>query len=94
LNDNKFDFVDYTCRVNKHMVLHGLDTILYVPSIVDPTDMINIIESPDKVTLQRVVDTTAARCFMYDECDESNDEATKAYLENSLSPDLKARLEL
>jgi hypothetical protein len=76
------------------MVLHGMDTILYVPSIVDPTDMINIIESPDEVTLQHVIDTTATQRYMYDEYDESNDEAAKAYLENSLSPDLKARLEL
>jgi hypothetical protein len=76
------------------MVLHGMDTILYVPSIVDPTDMINIIESPDEVTLQHVIDTTATQCYMYDEYDESNNEAAKAYLENSLSPDLKARLEL
>jgi hypothetical protein len=94
LNHDKFDFVDYTRHVNKHMVSHGMDTIFYVPSIVDPTDMINVIESPDKVTLQHVIDTAAARRYMYDEYGKSNDEAAKAYLENSLSPDLKARLEL
>jgi hypothetical protein len=48
VNNDVYDFTDFSLTVKDHFQDHGLDTIMYVPSPRDPSVMVNAVEFPDQ----------------------------------------------
>jgi len=47
-------FVHFTYGFWRHIKNHGLDTIFYVPSMVNPKEVVNVILQYDQVTISHV----------------------------------------
>ena len=86
------DFQQFQRRVKKHLVNHGMDTIVYIP---DPSGnkMINIIDKYALYSLRKGVDT--ANLVMdthFDKYNKSNSNDAVDFLLNSVDDELEKRL--
>jgi hypothetical protein len=92
--DDTYDLDTYTKIVLKHMETTGMDTIMYVASVTDPTVMVNVISHNDEVTLKHVVTETAKNYPLFDAFDVENDRAARTFLEASIGTSLFQELGL
>ena len=87
------DFQAYTLKIGQHLRDNGMDTVLHVPSLTDPTKMIFLPEGFQQVTLAHVRDKVRDyKANNWDHYDRSNDAAVKTYLKQGLNADLQKQL--
>ena len=87
-DDKDFDFDKFGQSIFKHFVDHGLDSVMYVPSIVDGTKTVNVITMYDQVHTDHVITKSAEYAMKYDQYDHDNNKAAKRYLEDAIHGDL------
>ncbi len=89
------DLTAYLLKVSEHVRIHGLDTTLYVPSMIDKNAMVFLPDAFDQVTFSHV--SEKAQDYKenhWDKFDKENDDATKTYLKNTLGEELEEKLRL
>ncbi len=86
----------FALNVYNHFVLHGMDSILYVPSKSDPTKMINVVTQSGSLQLAHVeaMQAELSEADKYDAYDRENSTAGRMFLEAQLDPVLLEQLRL
>ena len=91
-DDESFSLRQFELLTLAHFEDKGMDTIMYVPSILDPTKLVNIITEYEQVSLKHVQAKAAELQTKWDEYDAENDRAALIYLKRSLDPSLQRDL--
>jgi hypothetical protein len=78
----------------KHFREGGLDSVMYRPSIADPTDMVNVMEHHEQVTLTHVLEVEEDVRSKWDAYSRYNDKASSNRILNSISAELNEELKL
>jgi Zinc knuckle len=82
------DIVDYAEERARFFKKTGLDTIMYLPSEADKTQMVNVLEDYGQVTLDHVIEQSAVYKTLWDEFDIQNDRLAIEVLEASIDKEL------
>ena len=95
--ENKFtrdaSLQTFQIKVKKHLVTHGMDTIAYIKSPADPTELVSIIEHHALFELEEGVKlANDIKANHYDSYCHINDEDAKAFLLKSVDSDLETQL--
>ena len=88
------DLYSYGVKVLAHLELTGMDSIMYVKSLSDDTNMVNVIKDFEQVTLSHVLDESDYYKNKFDSYDQDNDTTACLYLEFTLDPSLLKELDL
>ena len=89
------DLDSYLVTLTKHIRDHGMDTTLYIPSIVDPRTMIFVPEEFQQVTFDHASEKVQdLKNNEWDVYDKANDAATCKLIEGTLDLDLLEQLRL
>ena len=88
------DLYSYGVKVLAHLELTGMDSIMYVKSLSDGTNMVNVIKDFEQVTLSHVLDESEYYKNKFDSYDQDNDTTARLYLESTLDPSLLKELDL
>ena len=88
------DLYSYGVKVLAHLELTGMDSTMYVKSLSDGTNMVNVIKHFEQVTLSHVLDKSEYYKNKFDSYDQDNDTAARLYLESTLDPSLLKELDL
>ena len=75
-------------------VCTGMDSIMYVKSLSDDTNMVNVIKDFEQVTLSHVLDESEYYNNKFDSYDLDNDTTARLYPESTLDPSLLKELDL
>jgi hypothetical protein len=78
----------------KHFREGGLDSVMYRPSISNPTEMVNVMEHHEQVTLSHVLEFEDGIREKWDAYSRYNDKACVNRILNSISPELNEELKL
>ncbi|EEC45027.1 predicted protein [Phaeodactylum tricornutum CCAP 1055/1] len=78
----------------KHFREGGLNSVMYRPSIADPTDMVNVMEHHEQVTLTHVLEVEEDVCSKWDAYSCYNNKASSNRILNSISAELSEELRL
>jgi len=92
--DPDYDRLRFQKDVDKHLAKCGMDTVMFVPSMQDPTKMINVVLHPDQATLEHVEKESKKLSMLFDKYDRSNAVDANEYIKATLGTDLKRDLEL
>ena len=96
--DTKFtresNLLTFQKKVLKHLTVHGLDAITYLPDPTDATKTVSVIDNHSRFNLEEAIEkgnklVTTKRCDGYD---LQNIDDAKQFLINSISPDLETQL--
>jgi hypothetical protein len=93
-DDPDYDLLQFSQAVEQHFLDHGLDSIMYVKSLTDPTKMVNVVADYNQVHLDHVEVQSALNALKYDQYDRDNDKAACRYLESAIHSDLLRELKL
>jgi hypothetical protein len=94
VNNDVYDFTDFSLTVKDHFQDHGLDTVMYVPSPGSSSVMVNVVEFPDQAGFEETKAHSLVLSQCFDKYDRENDRAAKCYLRASLDPDLLRKINL
>ena len=87
------DFISFQQTVWKHLKDTGMDSIAYLKDPMDESKMNNVVKAHSRYTVQVSKDLAEAQVLLYDKFDITNDMAARTYLLNSLSKELKDKVE-
>jgi hypothetical protein len=82
------DLYSYGVKVLAHLELTGMDSIMYVKSLSDDTNMVNVIKNFGQVTLYHVLDESEYYKNKFDSYDQDNETTARLNLESTLDPSL------
>jgi hypothetical protein len=89
-----FDLRAFAKKVGHHLKNHGMDTTMYIESLTDANDMINVVEHYDQATLAQAISEQRRKEVLYDNYDRENDRAAVEFIEASIDADLKDSLSI
>jgi hypothetical protein len=92
--DPAYDFTLFCEDTLKHLVRTGMDTIMFVASLSDPTLMVNVVRDHEQVTLSHVTIESQRLQERFDAYDLENDNDAKEYLESAIDLALRTDLRL
>lgn len=88
----KSDLLTFQKKLMNHLEEYGLDTITYIPSPVDATEMISVIDNHARFTAKEAKAAENLQWTKYDEYDHGNIRDAKKYLLNSLDESLEQQM--
>ena len=90
--DSVFNLVK---AVKKHLISNGMDTVSYLPSPTDSTQMLSVLENYAHFITDLTKSSTLATSIQskFDNWDSLNNESAYNFLVNSLDPELLSTLE-
>jgi hypothetical protein len=92
--DPAYDFTLFCEDTLKHLVRTGMDSIMFVASLSDPTLMVNVVRDHEQVTLSHVTIESQRLQARFDAYDLENDNDAKEYLESAIDLALRTDLRL
>jgi Zinc knuckle len=92
--DATYDFTMFCDDTLNHFDRSGMDTIMFVASLGDPTLMVSVIHDHEQVTLSHVTAESERLQPFFDNYDRKNDKDAKQYLESAVDLALRAELRL
>jgi hypothetical protein len=78
--DDSFDLRAFALSMESHAKKHGLDTIVYVPSMTDPSVCVTVLTQYEQVTPEHVTSQLKLLQPKYDDYDNDNVDALRQYL--------------
>ena len=88
----KSDLLKFQTKVQEHLEEYGMDTIAYLPSPTDSTEMVSIISNHARYTLKEAKQQEKNQLTKYDLYDHANERDAKKFLMESIDEDLETQL--
>lgn len=86
------DLLTFQKKVLNHLEDYGLDTITYLPSPTDDSQMISVVPNHARFTLKQTTQVEAVQFLMYDTYDWANIRDAKKFLLNSIDESLENQM--